>query len=70
MIPDHPRIVQLRPIGRILYKPPTLTDCNFAAPTVRLWKDLNLLNIHIVNSEDYQDFLYRFFPVKVTLFTI
>ena len=29
---------------------------------VLLWKDLNLLNIQIFNSEDQQDFQYRFFP--------
>ena len=43
--------------------------CDLERPTVPFWKDLNLFNIHIVSSEDHQDFLYRFFSVKVTLFT-
>ena len=31
-------------------------NCNLQRPTVPYWKYLNFIGLHIVNSEEYQDF--------------
>ena len=42
----------------------TLQPVDLQRPTVPFWKDLNLFNIQIVNSEVYQNFWCRFFQSK------